>query len=174
MLYTPEYQQVLRDTHSDYPLWGFGHTVSAWPNLRQFVESLDVTTVVDYGCANAGLKAFVEGQEGNTYVIHEYDPGIPGKDTPPPVSDFVISCDVLEHVEPELVDNVLSDIQRLATKGGYLEICLVPAFAKLTDGRNAHLTVKPAEWWLEKLDLLFVTEVKHITRGHLAVYLRPK
>jgi hypothetical protein len=58
---------------------------------------------------------------------------------------------VLEHVEPDLLTNVLIDIRGYADKAVYLVISTRPASKFLADGRNAHLIVKPAAWWQEVL-----------------------
>jgi hypothetical protein len=69
---------------------------------------------------------------------------------------------VLEHIEPELLDNVLDDLKRCALKGVFLTINMRPAYKTLADGRNAHLIQKPIEWWLPKLmerwDIMGVTK----------------
>ena len=95
-------------------------------------------------------------KEGNW---QDYDPAIPGKDAPPGPADLVVCTDVLEHVEPEHLDAVLDDLQRLAKKSLFLLIATRPASKALPDGRNAHLTIEPPKWWIpklmERLDLIF-------------------
>ena len=63
--------------------------------------------------------------------------------------------DVLEHVEPELIDNVLDDLQRVTSKKGYFTISCRPASKILKDGRNAHILIQPKEWWKKKLEPRF-------------------
>lgn len=64
---------------------------------------------------------------------------------------MVACCDVLEHVEPDLLTNVLIDIREYADKAVYLVISTRLAAKVLADGRNAHLIVKPLDWWQEVL-----------------------
>jgi len=85
------------------------------------------------------------------YNVFEYDPGISGKDTSPEPRDYLICIDVLEHVEPDLLYNVLEDLERVIKKKGYLTIAMYPARRILKDGRNAHLIVKDSFWWITKL-----------------------
>ena len=53
----------------------------------------------------------------------------------------------MEHVEPEFVGAVLRSIRFLALKKAFFVISLRPADKVLADGRNAHLSLHPAEWW---------------------------
>ncbi len=83
--------------------------------------------------------------------VREYDPGIIGKDALPKPADLVIATDVLEHIEPELLGNVLEHIRSLARLGVFLNIATSPAREILPDGRNAHLIIRPPAWWREEL-----------------------
>ena len=58
---------------------------------------------------------------------------------------------MLEHIEPELVDNVIAELASITTRLGFFTIHMGPAAKVLADGRNAHLIQKPSSWWLEKL-----------------------
>ena len=81
-----------------------------------------------------------------------YDPAVPGYDEKPEGTfDIVICTDVMEHIEEQDVPAVLDNIFGYADKGVYLAICLREAKRLLPDGRNRHVTVKPQEWWLEKI-----------------------
>jgi hypothetical protein len=77
-----------------------------------------------------------------------------------------VSLDVLEHIEPECLDDVLDDMKRCTLKGVFLSVSLVTAGKTLPDGRNAHLIVEPIEWWLPKLmarwDLMSVQKREHV------------
>ena len=59
--------------------------------------------------------------------------------------EFLLCTDVLEHIEPDRIDNVLQYIQ-FPTKKVYLMIDTVPR-KFLPDGRNAHLILEQPEWW---------------------------
>jgi hypothetical protein len=90
--------------------------------------------------------------------VRNYDPGIPADSALPAPADLVVCTDVLEHIEPEHLDAVLAHIFRLAQRAVFLQIALFPAKKTLPDGRNAHLIVQPANWWLDKIG-------KHVGRG---------
>jgi hypothetical protein len=64
---------------------------------------------------------------------------------------MVCCIDVLEHIEPALLDNVLDDLKRVTQRIGVFTVCCEEAKKFLSDGRNAHLIVQPAEWWLPRI-----------------------
>jgi 2-polyprenyl-3-methyl-5-hydroxy-6-metoxy-1,4-benzoquinol methylase len=80
-----------------------------------------------------------------------YEPADPSCCEPPEPCEFVACVDVLEHIEPNLLDNVLDDLKRVIVKAGVLTVSTVAAKRLLPDGRNAHLIVAPMEWWLPKI-----------------------
>jgi hypothetical protein len=58
---------------------------------------------------------------------------------------------VLEHIEPDLVENVLAELASITPKFGFFSVHMGPAGKVLADGRNAHLIQKPTSWWLPKI-----------------------
>lgn len=73
-------------------------------------------------------------------------PGIPDNSF-----EFGFSNDVLEHIDEKYVDAALSEMKRVCTHGLYLSICPTPSKNRSREGENLHLTVRPKEWWEEKL-----------------------
>lgn len=64
----------------------------------------------------------------------------------------MVACiDVLEHIEPDCLDNVLDHLCALTEGILFCSIDTGPAVKVLSDGRNAHLTQQPIEWWLPKI-----------------------
>jgi hypothetical protein len=64
----------------------------------------------------------------------------------------MVACiDVLEHIEPDCLDDVLDHLAGLVQRLGFFTVHTGPAIKVLPDGRNAHLTQQPARWWLPKL-----------------------
>lgn len=70
-----------------------------------------------------------------------------------PVADFGYCTDVLEHIPPEDVRDVLKNIV-LAARRVYLNISTVQDALGALIGETLHLTVKPMGWWREQLDEL--------------------
>ena len=61
----------------------------------------------------------------------------------------MVACiDVLEHIEPEYLQGVFDHLQDLTEVILFATVHTGPAGKTLSDGRNAHLTQQPMEWWL--------------------------
>ncbi len=73
----------------------------------------------------------------------------------PDPADMVCMLDVAEHIEPECLDAVLRHFASKCIKAAVVTIALKPALKHLPDGRNAHLIVQPAHWWMEKFSAHF-------------------
>ena len=107
-------------------------------------------TVLDYGCGKQTLAAAVE------FDVIGYDPFIEGLDKPPAAADIVVCSDVMEHVEEFCVRGVLDHIQELTKQIAVFHIKIGPAIKTLPDGRNAHITQKPHEWWFKRIKERFI------------------
>ncbi|MCT2531017.1 class I SAM-dependent methyltransferase [SAR92 clade bacterium H921] len=108
--------------------------------------------LLDYGAGKGTLKNAPELQG---YTVHEYDPAISKISMTPDPCDFVVCLDVLEHIEPECLRNVMEDLKRVVIQHGYLVVSLVPAFTTLSDGRNAHIMLREAPWWRDFIGQYF-------------------
>lgn len=120
-----------------------------FPLLRDLIDAMNPKSIIDYG---SGTHRWIEEEFGRTSrPVHSYDPCVEGLTERPPVSDLLVSIDVLEHIEPEYLDAVLDDMRSLTKRGAFLTVAIKPAKKTLPDGRNAHLIVQPTTWWLPKL-----------------------
>jgi len=54
----------------------------------------------------------------------------------------------MEHVEAAHVWDVLRDIKELTKRAVFFQIATGPASKVLPDGRNAHITQEPSNYWL--------------------------
>lgn len=113
--------------------------------VEQLAAVLATRDILDYGCGKRTLQTALGFQ------IHNYDPCIPGFDNDPAPADLVVCSDVLEHIEPEYLDNVLDDLQRVTKRAVFLVIANRPAKKVLPDGRNAHLIQESGAWWIPKI-----------------------
>lgn len=146
----------------------YGKSGKRWASKVRYMRG---STVLDYGCGKGTLK------ETLGWDIDEYDPAIPGKDAEPEVHDCVVCTDVLEHIEPECLDDVLAHIVSLMRLSGLLVVATRPAKKSLPDGRNAHLIIQPWYWWEEKISEHF--KIKRFEEdmtqpGEVAVWVQPK
>jgi hypothetical protein len=79
---------------------------------------------------------------------------------------------VLEHIEPELLDNVLDDLQRVVEYFGFFTVHTGPAVKVLSDGRNAHLTQEDYTWWMPKFWARFqVHQMTHVPSGFTVIMM---
>ena len=157
-----------------YKEWG-GAIKGKVPKIYQRMLDEDCKSVLDYGSGNSDFKKAIEKfYPDYNFKIVEYEPSIPALNVDPTECDMTICVDVLEHVEPDKIDNVLSHIQEKTNKICFLSICVVEAHGKFNDGTNLHVLVKPAEWWIEKLEEKFEIESVITTKFHLITWCKPK
>lgn len=146
-----EYRRMNKELHKAPKGFGAGggRHVTAVALLAMEVGA---KTFLDYG---AGQQLLSRGLVSTYPVLfdqmQDYDPAIKEISGDPLPADLVACTDVLEHIEPQYLDNVLRDIFDLTQKAAYLEIATRPANKKLPDGRNAHLIIQYGDWWQEKL-----------------------
>lgn len=114
--------------------------------LKKYKSGL---TLLDYGCGQGTFKNMLPPIKGIETIM--YDPCIEKHSKHPEPADIVVCTDVLEHVEPECVENVLNDLQKLTKKIAFISICLTPAIKNYSDGRNAHLSLLGKDIWYAKL-----------------------
>lgn len=147
MLISQEYKSLNTDLH----LTGnFGKSGHRWIKIIQMIiAQYQIKSLVDYGAGQQTLKKNLSHLQNIS--ITSYDPAISELSAPPTPAELVTCTDVLEHIEPEYLDNVLDHLQSLTQQVAFLVIPTGPASKTLADGRNAHLIQKPLEWWLPKL-----------------------
>lgn len=115
--------------------------------LRRWLEKRGASTVLDYGCGKGWLATYLR----RSYTVRNYDPAVPEFAALPLPADFLVCWDVLEHIEPPALDDVLAHIASLAP-AAHFTIGLQPDRTKvMPDGRNPHLILEPPEWWLSRL-----------------------
>lgn len=131
-------------------------------------EKIKVRDILDYGCGKQNLKTALPDHD-----VTGYDPCIEGRDGRPAPHSFVYCGDVLEHVEPDCVDAVLTDIKDLTQHAALLVTNSEPAVKVLSDGRNAHLVQKPMWWWSEKISNKFKIITYEYRRGDHLFFVRP-
>ena len=106
--------------------------------------------MADYGAGKKRLYESLEKLNNSPQEYFPYDPAFPEYGEPKS-ADLVCCIDVLEHIEPDLIDNVIKELSLITTNIGFYTIHMGPAGKVLSDGRNAHLIQQPSSWWLEKL-----------------------
>lgn len=67
-------------------------------------------------------------------------------------ADWIYSADVLEHIPENKVEKSLKEMAKKTKKGGMLQIFLEKEKFKTGIDCDLHLTVKPRQWWIEKIE----------------------
>jgi hypothetical protein len=145
-LCSPGYRALLQDMHARQPWGGSGATHLS--TVLSFMDEIKPATTLDYGC---GRKALANAMLPFGIRVQSYDPGIIGNEGIPKLCDLVVCTDVLEHIEPDKLGNVLDHMFRVCLKAAYVVISTRPAKAILPDGRNAHICLHDPPWWRERL-----------------------
>jgi hypothetical protein len=142
--------------------------------VHELANACGALTVLDYGCGKCTLKQALDDLglplRGDWY---NYDPCIAEHAKEPPACDLVVCTDVLEHIEPELLEDVLRDLQAKTRKAAFFVIHIGPAKKVLPDGRNAHLIQEHPIWWLHRVDTYFVLDGFMFESTNLIIYARP-
>lgn len=168
-LISEDYRKLNSDKHASSKHYG----TSGRHYLADIIQVLKINKtqdLLDYGCGKSTLA------NNLPFRIKQYDPAIRKYQNLPDPADIVVCTDVLEHIEPDLIDNVMQHISSLTRKMAFLVAALVPANKTLADGRNAHILLKDAEWWKLKVSEYFeVLTVDEIDEGAGVKFLvKPK
>ena len=158
MSITKEYRNEMALRHAARTSWGnsaknYGggdvlHLLDRFPNIK---------TVLDFGCGKGTMKEYVETRTWRKDIRWtEYDPGMPGLDTPPQGRfDMVVSCDVLEHIEPGQLAETLQQLADWTQILSYHNIACTETGRVFGpgpfEGKDIHLIVGNPKWWLANL-----------------------
>jgi len=124
--------------------------------VHDFVSQYRPWSLVDWGCANGNLLNRLETDFPSIQELGGYDPGNPDyMVVPTGTYDCLVSCDVIEHFEPDQLDESLKLMQSKFSCAAFLIIACYPAKKILSDGRNAHLIVENQDWWMQKIQQQF-------------------
>jgi hypothetical protein len=148
-LISEAYQELQQQLHEnpDYGAASVGYA----PLVARMLQQVGANALLDYGAGKGRLGEALRLRLQRLPVIHHYDPAIAHWSAAPEPCEFVACIDVLEHIEPELLDNVLDDLARVTLGVGLFTVHTGAAIKVLSDGRNAHLIQQPPKWWLPKL-----------------------
>ena len=113
---------------------------------------------LDYGTGKGKLLDYLKQKLKHPIHVEGYDPAIEKFNEKPAKAFDIVTClDVLEHIEIDTIDNVLNEIKSYTRYFCYLVIDLQPAVKTLSDGRNAHILLAPADWWQNKISSFFTS-----------------
>ena len=145
-----EYQSI----HAARPDYGPGSGDKVCHAIASACAHLPARFVVDYGCGNSTMILRIWPRAAMHW---RYDPAVPQYNTVIPETQkfsWGLCSDMLEHVPENELDDLLRHLWHLSANWVFI-VCTRPAGQLLSDGSNAHVTVKPSSWWLDKLRLFW-------------------
>lgn len=133
---------------------GWGNTsVKNLRLLRPDIRLLHPASILDYGCGQSPLLEHLD--LGYPVELLRYDPAIPKYSAKPQgKADLLLNIDVLEHIPEEHLETVIADMAA-SCRNAIIIVDMAPAALILPDGSNAHCTLKPRQWWHDKLSAHF-------------------
>jgi hypothetical protein len=166
MIITEEYREQNRLLHETNPHYGISG--SKWREFARDMSDWGRKPILDFGAGKCTLAKSL----GPAYRVTNYDPCIPELNNEPEPHPVVVCGDVMEHVEPDLVDSVLNTIRGLCMAKALFVVALGPSSKTLADGRNSHISQHPAEWWHERLEAngFKITESKPMDKTGYTVW----
>lgn len=151
--------------------------------LKKYIEKMiklyNCSNMLDYGCGKGYQYTIHNVHKDWNINITLYDIGVEElSNKPNKIFDLVSSTDVLEHCETEYIPEILKELNDFAKKAVLVSISTRLAKKTLPDGRNAHLTVKPEEWWMAEISKiatkpwLILFEDKNLTKDQRSFNIR--
>ena len=148
------YKEALQTKHSTDPNWGASRRQWGAPDyVEQIKKRGYVNTILDWGAGKGQMRKLLK-KEAPHIVYTPYDPGMPEYDVlPDGPFDMVISTDVMEHIEPDLIEETLRQmwnrtkyvlIQNIACSKAGSNFLYGPY-----EGQNVHLIIEDTDWWVE-------------------------
>jgi len=171
---TEEYRELQKKLHQN-PNYGVA-SLSFAPIVTEIIKQAKIKSLSDYGAGKKNLLIGINNNGVKDIEYFPYDPAFPEYGKPSP-AELVCCIDVLEHIEPDLIDNVIQELASITENLGFFSIHMGPAAKILADGRNAHLIQKPSSWWLPKIVKYFEIHqlMNHNIMGNgIWMIVRPK
>lgn len=139
-----------------------------------------VGTLIDFGCGEGkALAKFRSAGFDSVGVDHVHlQPNVIGAclwalPDSLPVADFGFCADVMEHIPPERVDDVLRSIADKVRHSAYFRISTILDGMGNLIGERLHLTVRPGIWWHEVVARSFLTvQLVRETADHVVITAR--
>ena len=134
-------------------------------------------TVIDFGCGTGRAAKKFEEQDfpvvGVDFVRAALETEIAFVeaclwDMPSFKADWGFCTDVMEHIPPEKVPDVLEQIHARTKKGCFFQIALTKDSFGDRIGERLHLTVQSLDWWTDELSKHW-GHVKATQRGTTAI-----
>ena len=168
-----EYLGQLKELHTRKP--DFGRAGDKWyESVLSCAKQFKCQSLLDYGCGKGSLTRKIAEIVPVGIELNNYDPAITEYSHSPDLSDMVTWIDVAEHIEPRYLGDVLTHIAYLTKRVLFAVISTRPARKTLPDGRNAHLLVRSAGWWVDMLNLNMDVQLCQINDDEVVIIAKPR
>lgn len=159
-LITDDYKKTQEELHATGKYGVTGPKYA--PVISEMVNRLEVQHLLDYG-SGSRLSLMKALKVDHKLKYQAYDPCVEKFSSPPVPAEMVCCVDVLEHIEEDKIDAVLDHLMELTEAVAFISVNTGPAAKTLSDGRNAHILQRPAEWWLPRLMCRFDLQCFQVT-----------
>ncbi len=167
--------------HDEYRKFSPGERAGRRFDITRMLKKGGVKTVLDAGCGSG--KLLRQLMEDGSFDVHGFDiasncldpffdqikdsiltiGSLWNKEDFSKPYDAIICTDVLEHIPPEHVSQVLENLNNCTRRLCYLAIALFPdGFGEVILKKPLHLTVRPASWWLGELQKAGFSRIHHL------------
>lgn len=156
----PAYRRLHRQGH--FP----GASIKPFvPEITELVVSSGAKTLIDYGCGKGFQYTGESFHEAWGIMPTLYDPGVPEHERKPKGQfDGMICTDVLEHIPERELGAVVNDLVGYARLWAFVSVCCRAAKKRFPDGTNVHVTIKPMDWWQDRLGRAFEGRARLVLR----------
>jgi hypothetical protein len=126
--------------------------------VQPYFKQYSIRSVLDYGCGQTSWDdpSFADGISAKQFFdvcnVFKYEPSLDIDERQE--CDAVTCFDVLEHVFLADVSAAVWELFSLARSLVIVNVACYPAAARLPNGENAHITVRPPMWWKGMLDAI--------------------
>jgi len=176
------HQQQLQEQKRYRQLYGmcshYGQYIHGKDFIDFFISKFNPKKVLDVGCGDNGFCKLMKVKSVKCVGVDFASPqadqiafahNLPFKNKS---FEWIVAFDVMEHLLPNEIHDVLKEFVRIVSKGLVFSICYRLANTNhndyLTDKRNLHLTVQPEKWWIEQLSqYIYVQKHKQYLYGLL-------
>lgn len=130
-------------------------TIKQKDKIHKIIQEQKPFNILDYGCGKGWQ--YTDNEVHKEWGVPRptlYDPYVEGYSKLPGVSakyfDLVLCVDVIEHILPEEVDDILHEVMFLGNFV-YFHIDTKPAQKTFSCGTNFHVSLHSEQEWLDKI-----------------------
>ena len=158
-------QEYYIELYKKNPKYGSDKITKSINEVIEIINTFNIKSLFDYGCGlnQTLIKEILKNIKDIECVGYDFaildeqcTANLINKIPIQREFDLIVSTDCFEHIYEDELEFVFESIKNLNPKVMYFVICNRKAGQILSDGTNAHKTVKNEEWWKDKLQNYFL------------------